>query len=297
MNKKCGFVALIGEPNVGKSTLLNALVGTKLSIVTPKPQTTRKKVVGIRTDNDSQMIFLDTPGVIEPRYELHRSMMQFVSYAIAEADLLGLIIDSYKQQTIAGSLSKEVTEMLQTTHKPKILILNKIDLLPNSRQILPTIEDASKTKIFTDFIPISAKKMAGIDELIKVIKYNLPEGNFLYDPDSLSTQNERFFVAETIREKLFVFYNDEVPYSTEVNIVEFKEREKGKWYISAEIVTEKESQKPIIIGKKGKKIKELGEIARKEIELHLEHEVYLELFVKVRERWRNDKNMLKNLGY
>lgn len=297
MNKKCGFVALIGEPNVGKSTLLNALVGTKLSIVTPKPQTTRRKVVGIRTDEDSQIIFLDTPGVVEPRYALHQLMLQSVGYATTEADLIGFIIDCSNYKTIAESLNKEITELLQSTDKPKILIFNKIDLLLNTKQVLLMIEDASKSGIFIDFVPISAKKMAGIDELINVIKHHLPEGEFLYDPDLLSTQNERFFVAELIREKLFVSYKDEIPYSAEVNIVEFKEREKGKWYISAEIVVEKETQKPIIIGAKGKRIKQLGEIARKEIELHLGHEVYLDLFVKVREHWRNDKNMLKYFGY
>lgn len=297
MNKKCGFVALVGEPNVGKSTLLNALVGTKLSIVTPKPQTTRKKVVGIRTDEDSQIIFLDTPGVVEPRYALHQLMLQSVGYATTEADLIGVIIDCSNYRTIAESLSKEITELLQSTDKPKILVLNKIDLLPNTKQVLPMIEDASKSEIFIDFLPISAKKMAGLDGLINVIKHYLPKGEFLYDPDLLSIQNERFFVAELIREKLFVSYKDEIPYSTEVSIVEFKEREKGKWYISAEIIVEKETQKPIIIGAKGKRIKQLGEIARKEIELHLGHEVYLDLFVKVREHWRNDKNMLKYFGY
>lgn len=297
MNKKCGFVALIGEPNVGKSTLLNALVGTKLSIVTPKPQTTRKKVVGIRTDEDSQIIFLDTPGVVEPRYELHQLMLQSVGYATAEADLIGFITDCSNHRTIAETLSKEITELLQSANKPKILIFNKIDLLANTKQVLPMIEAASKSGIFIDFVPVSAKKMAGLDELINVIKHYLPEGEFLYDPDLLSIQNERFFVAELIREKLFLSYKDEIPYSTEVNIVEFKEREKGKWYVAAEIIVEKETQKPIIIGAKGKRIKQLGEFARKEIELHLGHEVYLDLFVKVREHWRNDKNMLKHFGY
>ncbi len=297
MNKKCGFVALIGEPNVGKSTLLNALVGAKLSIVTPKPQTTRKKVVGIRTDENSQIIFLDTPGVVEPRYELHQLMLQSVGYATAEADLIGFVIDSYNYRNITESLSKEITELLQSADKPKILIFNKIDLLSDTKQVLPMIEDASKSGVFIDCVPVSAKKMAGIDELIKVIKHYLPEGEFLYDPDLISIQNERFFVSELIREKLFVSYKDEIPYSTEVNIVEFKEREKGKWYISAEIIVEKETQKPIIIGAGGKRIKQLGEFARKEIEIHLGHEVYLDLFVKVREHWRSDKNMLKYFGY
>jgi GTP-binding protein Era len=297
MKTKCGYVALIGEPNVGKSTLLNALVGTKLSIVTPKPQTTRKRVVGVRTDEDSQMIFLDTPGIVEPRYELHRVMMQYVDFAIAEADIIGFMIDVaiHKDPTVA--LTEQVKERLKTFDKTLILILNKIDLLKDSKEVLPIIEEYNKLGLFREFVPISATKLAGVDELIKVFKQYLPEGEFLYEEDVLSTQSERFFVSELIREKLFTMFKDEVPYSTEVQIVDFKEREKGKWYISAEIIVEKETQKPIIIGAGGSRIKKLGEITRKEIENHLGVPVYLELFVKVRKNWRNNKNYLKFFGY
>ncbi|MCX7909633.1 MAG: GTPase Era [Ignavibacteria bacterium] len=297
MGKKCGFIAIVGVPNVGKSTLLNALVGIKLSIVTPKPQTTRKRVIGVRTDSDSQMIFLDTPGIIEPKYELHKIMMEYVDFALMEADLIGFMIDVTTQKDPKIVLQGEVEEKLKLTSKPLILILNKIDLLDNTKLVLPIIEDYSKLNIFKDFVPISATKLAGVDELIKVFKENLPEGEFLYDPDVLSTQNERFFVSELIREKLFSMYKDEVPYSTEVQIVEFKEREKGKWYINAEIIVEKETQKPIILGAGGNRIKRLGQSARKEIENHLGVPVYLELFVKVRKNWRNNKNMLKYFGY
>ncbi|MFN3270334.1 GTPase Era [Bacteroidetes/Chlorobi group bacterium Naka2016] len=297
MAKKCGYISLIGVPNVGKSTLLNALVGTKLSIVTPKPQTTRKRVVGVRTDEDSQMIFLDTPGIIDPKYELHRVMMQYVEFAIAEADLIGFMIDVSTQKDPKEVIKGEVEEKLQLTTKPMILILNKIDLLENTKLVLPVIEEYNKLNLFKEFVPISATKLAGLDELIKVFKQYLPEGEFLYDEEILSTQNERFFVAEQIREKLFTMYKDEIPYSTEVQIVEFKEREKGKWYISAEIIVEKETQKPIILGAGGSRIKKLGEVARKEIEIHLGVPIYLELFVKVRKNWRNNKNMLKYFGY
>ncbi|QLH53018.1 MAG: GTP-binding protein Era [Candidatus Kapaibacterium sp.] len=297
MAKKCGYISLIGVPNVGKSTLLNALVGTKLSIVTPKPQTTRKRVVGVRTDEDSQMIFLDTPGIIDPKYELHRVMMQYVEFAIAEADLIGFMIDVSTQKDPKDVIKDEVEEKLQLTTKPMILILNKIDLLENTKLVLPVIEEYNKLNLFKEFVPISATKLAGLDELIKVFKQYLPEGEFLYDEEILSTQNERFFVAEQIREKLFTMYKDEIPYSTEVQIVEFKEREKGKWYISAEIIVEKETQKPIILGAGGSRIKKLGEVARKEIEMHLGVPIYLELFVKVRKNWRNNKNMLKYFGY
>ena len=297
METKCGYVALIGEPNVGKSTLLNALVGTKLSIVTPKPQTTRKRVVGVRTDEDSQMIFLDTPGIVEPRYELHRVMMQYVDFAIAEADIIGFMIDVAIHKDPAVALTEQVKERLKTFDKTLILILNKIDLLKDSKEVLPIIEEYNKLGLFREFVPISATKLAGVDELIKVFKQYLPEGEFLYEEDVLSTQSERFFVSELIREKLFTMFKDEVPYSTEVQIVDFKEREKGKWYISAEIIVEKETQKPIIIGAGGSRIKKLGEITRKEIENHLGVPVYLELFVKVRKNWRNNKNYLKFFGY
>jgi len=297
MQKKCGYIALIGVPNVGKSTLLNALVGTKLSIVTPKPQTTRKRVIGVRTDEDSQMIFLDTPGIIEPKYELHKVMMQYVDYAIAEADLIGFMIDVVTQKDPREAIQGEIEEKLNLTTKPLILILNKIDLLENSKLVLPIIEEYNKLNIFKEFVPISATKLAGLDELIKVFKQYLPEGEFLYDEQFLSTQNERFFVSELIREKLFTMYKDEIPYSTEVQIVDFKERQKGKWYISAEIIVEKETQKPIILGAGGARIKKLGEVARKEIEAHLGTPIYLELFVKVRKNWRNNKSMLKFFGY
>jgi GTP-binding protein Era len=276
---------------------LNALVGTKLSIVTPKPQTTRKRVVGVRTDEDSQMIFLDTPGIVEPRYELHRVMMQYVDFAIAEADIIGFMIDVAIHKDPAVALTEQVKERLKTFDKTLILILNKIDLLKDSKEVLPIIEEYNKLGLFREFVPISATKLAGVDELIKVFKQYLPEGEFLYEEDVLSTQSERFFVSELIREKLFTMFKDEVPYSTEVQIVDFKEREKGKWYISAEIIVEKETQKPIIIGAGGSRIKKLGEITRKEIENHLGVPVYLELFVKVRKNWRNNKNYLKFFGY
>ncbi len=297
MNKKCGYIAIIGEPNVGKSTLINALIGTKLSIVTPKPQTTRKRVVGVRTDEDSQMIFLDTPGIIEPKYELHKVMMQYVDFAVSDSDLIALMIDVSNFVSVEDSLKKDVQERLRISEHPKIFILNKIDLLKNSKLVLPIISEFAKLGIFNEFVPISATKLAGTDELIKVFKQYLPEGEFLYDSEILSTQSERFFVSELIREKIFLLYKDEIPYSTEVQIVEFKEREKGKWYISAEIIVEKETQKPIILGAGGSRIKKLGEISRREIEMHLGRPVYLELFVKVRERWRSDKSTLKFFGY
>ncbi len=297
MTKKCGYIALVGVPNVGKSTLLNALVGTKLSIVTPKPQTTRKRVIGLRTEQNSQLIFIDTPGIVDPKYELHKLMMDYVEFAFTEADLIGFMIDATYQTNPKEVIYGELEAKLSTTTKPMILILNKIDLLKDTKLVLPIIDEFSKLKLFQEFVPISATKLAGINELIKVFKEYLPEGEFYYDEEILSTQNERFFVAELIRERLFSMYKDEIPYSSEVQILDFKERQKGKWYINAEIIVEKETQKPIILGSGGSRIKKLGEESRKEIENHLGYPIYLELFVKVRKNWRNNKNMLKFFGY
>lgn len=297
MTKKCGYIALVGVPNVGKSTLLNALVGTKLSIVSPKPQTTRKRVIGFRTEQDSQLIFIDTPGIVDPKYELHKLMMDYVEFAFTEADLIGFMIDVTYQTNPKEVIYGELQTKLYSTTKPMILILNKIDLLKDTKLVLPIIDEFNKLKLFQELVPISATKLAGINELIKVFKDYLPEGEFYYDEEILSTQNERFFVAELIRERLFSMYKDEIPYSSEVQILDFKERQKGKWYINAEIIVEKETQKPIILGSGGSRIKKLGEESRKEIENHLGYPVYLELFVKVRKNWRNNKNMLKFFGY
>lgn len=297
MTKHCGYIALIGAPNVGKSTLLNALVGAKLSIVSPKPQTTRKRVVGVRTNENHQLIFLDTPGIIDPKYELHKVMMQYVDFAIEEADIIGFMIDVVTHIDPKEIISSTIEENLKSSGKPSILILNKIDLLKNTKLVLPIIEAYTKSELFKEYVPISATKLAGIDELLKVFKQYLPIGEFVYDEEILSTQNERFFVSELIREKLFKMFREEIPYSTEVQIVDFVERQRGKWYINAEIIVEKETQKPIILGAGGSRIKKLGEVARKDIEAHLGQQVYLDLFVKVRKNWRNNKSMLKFFGY
>ncbi|MFN3307011.1 MAG: GTPase Era [Candidatus Kapaibacteriota bacterium] len=297
MDRHCGYVTLVGAPNVGKSTLLNALVGVKLSIVSPKPQTTRKRVVGVRIEGNYQVIFLDTPGIIDPKYELHKLMMQYVDYAIVEADIIGFMIDVVTHKNPKEIITNALEEKLKSTGKPLILVLNKIDLLENTKMVLPIIDSYAKIELFKEYVPISAAKLAGIDELLKVLVQYLPKGEFLYDEEILSTQNDRFFVAELIREKLFKMYREEIPYSIEVQIVEFLERQKGKWYINAEIIVEKETQKPIILGAGGSRIKKLGEVARKDIEAHLGQQVYLELFVKVRKNWRNNKSILKFFGY
>lgn len=297
MNTKAGFVAIIGRPNSGKSTLMNSILGTKLSIVTRKAQTTRKRVIGIYSDDNLQLVFIDTPGIINPKYQLQKTMMEYVEETLKDADIILLVIDSLKFHTTEEFFSEETLEAIKTAKQPKIAVFNKIDLLDDIKLLLPKIDELSKLEIFDEIVPVSAKKLSGVDTITNVLSRYTPENEFYYDPEHISTQQERFFVAEIIREQIFKFYSEEVPYSTEVQIMEFKEREMGKWYISANIIVEKKSQKIILIGENGQKIKQLGKRARIQIENFLEMPVYLELFVKVREKWRNDKKRLKSFGY
>ncbi len=295
MDTKAGYVAIIGKPNSGKSTLLNAIMGTKLSIVTPKPQTTRKRVLGIYTHEKSQIVFLDTPGVLSPKYTMQKIMMGYVDGAVSESDVLVVILDMEKYPK--EGLTADIRNIVENSGKPAIVALNKVDRLLDRKGVLPIIADLIKTGLFKDIVPISALKEMNVTELLQTIDQYLPEHEFFYDEDLLSTQNQRFFVSELIRENIFLLTKEELPYSTEVSILEFKEREVGKWYIHAEIIVERDTQKRIIIGSGGALIKLIGERSRVRIEEHLEQEVFLELFVKVRAKWRNDSNRLRSLGY
>ncbi len=297
MNTKAGFVALIGKPNSGKSTLMNAIMGEKLSIVTNKPQTTRKRVKGIYSADDFQAVFVDTPGIVKPKYQMHRSMMNYVEEAVVETDIITVIIDSDAMKKGYDVPNEYIINLLKKNKAPKILLLNKIDLDADIKKMLPLVDEMNKLGIFDEIIPISALKNSNIDTYLNVLKKYMPESPFYYDPEMLSTQPERFFVSEIIREHVFKGYSKEIPYSTEVNIIEFKEREEGKWFIHAEIIVERKSQKIIIIGKKGAKIKDIGQRARADIEEHLQMPVFLELFVKVRDKWRDNPTMLKHYGY
>lgn len=294
---KAGYVTIIGKPNTGKSTMMNALIGSKLSIVSPKPQTTRKSVIGILTGDDYQIVFKDTPGVLSPRYELHKNMMQYVESAIAETDMIVVMIDLTDINFERPSFGKALSEFLQKIDKPAYLLLNKVDLIPDKKTILPIMYHFKSLDIFKEIIPISALNGDNLKELTEVLKQELPEGDFFYDPEQIGTQPQRFFAAEIIRENIFLAFEEEIPYSAEVQIAEFKEREEGKWFIAADIIVEKDTQKAIIIGKGGAKIKEIGEKSRIEIENHLDMEIYLKLFVKVRANWRKNKSMLGYYGY
>lgn len=293
---RCGYVTIIGEPNVGKSTLMNTLLQQKISIVTPKAQTTRHKVLGILSTEQFQMIFLDTPGIIKPKYLLHEVMMEFASLAIRDADVLFFMIDATKPGLDADVSHDEAFQKLKGLDKPVFLVINKVDAVEKG-ELLPVIDSYAKAYPFRETFPISALNGIGTAELTASAARLLPVHPPLYPTDIVSEQNERFFVSEIIREKIFLLTQEEIPYSTTVEIVEFKEREGGKTFISAEIYVERESQKGILIGKKGTMLKEIGRRARREIEEFLQHPVFLELHVKVHKEWRENRSALARLGY
>lgn len=290
---KAGYVALIGRPNVGKSTLMNALLGLKLSIVTPKPQTTRHRVLGILSRENHQLIFLDTPGILSPRYKLQEAMVKTAHRAIDEADVLLFMIEPEK--TIS-EINQNILNTLIQSRKPVILVINKIDTIEKEK-LLPIINEYQKRFLLEQILPISALKSDGLAELKQVLIDLLPTGMPFYPADMITDHPERFFVAEIIREKIFQRYGEEIPYSTTVTIEEFIERAHGKDYIRATIYIERDSQKGIIIGKQGAALKRVGQLAREAIERFLQRPVYLELFVKVKEKWRQREGDLRELGY
>ncbi|MEJ5304907.1 MAG: GTPase Era [Ignavibacteria bacterium] len=295
-NYKAGYVTIFGEPNVGKSTLMNAVLNTKLSITTPKPQTTRRKILGIYSDNEAQIVFLDTPGLIEPKYLLQQKMVEAIHNALDECDLILAVVD-VTEKVLKNFENKLIPLLLPFSGKKNIfLVINKIDLITKEEvlQIIDSMKDKFK---FDEIVPVSALHQFNVQELTNTIKKYLPVHPPYFPTDILSHEPERFFIAEIIREKIFETYRDEVPYSTEVIVVEYKERPKGKDYINAEIYVERESQKKIIIGKDGEALKRIGQKARKDIENFLGKEVYLELYVKVRENWRDNPRWIKTFGY
>ena len=294
---KSGFVAIIGRPNTGKSTLMNALLGERLSIITKKPQTTRKRILGILTKENYQVIFLDTPGILEPAYLLQKKLLSFVEQSVKDADILLFMVDIAADHE--GRFTFEdtnVQKILPIRNIKKLLLINKIDL-SNEETVKKFTQRIEKEEIFDRIIPISAQEKFNLDKVLGSIFEFLPEHPKYYPDDQLTDGSERFFVSEIIREKIFDYYRDEIPYSSEVVIEDFKEREKHKDFISAVIIIEKESQKPIIIGRKGDALKKVGLLAREAIEEFLGRPVYLELRVKVRNKWRSNPRLLKNFGY
>lgn len=302
---KSGYVCIVGEPNAGKSTLLNAVLGEKLSIVTAKPQTTRKQIVGIFNDETGvrpcQIVFIDTPGVMKPKYKLHKAMLKFADTALSDADVIVLIIDSKSYLDGARMLQTDLAfQRIANSTKPKILVMNKIDLV-RKEEVLPLLARLSQEASFNEIVPLSAIKAFNLVELIKAIHPYLPHTEPLFPTDIISTAPERFFVSELVREKIFKQFSEEIPYSTEVVVESFEENfeknPKRKDVIRCAIVVERESQKAILIGEGGTAIRKVGEAARREIEAFLDRPVFLELFVKVRENWRERDNQLRNFGY
>lgn len=294
---KSGFVNIIGRPNVGKSTLMNALVGERMSIITNKPQTTRHRIIGILSDDDFQIIFSDTPGVIQdPAYKMQEAMNRFVHSSFEDADIVLFVTEK-------GEVFEDDDPIIQRLHSiqvPLFLVVNKIDQMKDE-EVLKLIKEWNERLIFTESVPISALHKNNTERLLEVIKKYLPEGPAYYPKDQLTDRPERFFVSEIIREQILQQYKQEVPYSCEVLVIAFQEdttkRGEPLVRISAEIFVARKTQKGIIIGKSGSAIKRLGMEARKSIETFLEKKVFLELHVKVKDNWRNDERQLRHFGY
>ncbi|NET36055.1 MAG: GTPase Era [Cyanothece sp. SIO1E1] len=295
---RSGFVNIIGRPNVGKSTLMNALVGERMSIITNKPQTTRHRIIGILSGDDFQLVFSDTPGIIrDPAYKMHEIMNSYVKSTFEDADIMLFV-------TEIGEKFADDDPIIQRLKKvgdiPLFLVLNKIDL-HSQETILLAIQEWNERISFTETIPISALHKQNTDQLLKLVKEKLPEGPEYYPKDQLTDRPERFFVSEIIREKILEQYEQEIPYFTEVGVTEFKETttKSGEPLvrIHATIFVGRRGHKGIILGKQGRAIKRLGTAARKGIEAFLEQKVFLELFVKIKDNWRDDERTLKHFGY
>jgi GTPase len=289
---RCGTVAIVGRPNVGKSTLLNHILGVKLSITSRKAQTTRHRLLGIHTTEDTQFLFVDTPGFqLAHKSALNRVMNRTVQQVLAEVDVVLFVVES----TRFGQADRKVLELLPA-NRPVLLAVNKADQLDNKAQLLPYIEQRSAEFKFTEIVPVSAKRNLNLDDLLVAIRRYLPEQPAIYGEDELTDRNERFLAAELLREKVFRLLGEELPYSMTVEIEKF-EQEGALRRIHAAIIVDKEGQKPILIGKKGEKLKQISTEARQDMENLFGGKVWLETWVKVRGGWADDDRALKSLGY
>ncbi|MEZ4828535.1 MAG: GTPase Era [Bacteroidia bacterium] len=289
---KSGFVSIIGKPNAGKSTLLNQLLGKKLSIATPRAQTTRHRIFGIDSGENYQIVYSDTPGLIRPKYRLQERMVGFIGESLEDADLIVLLIavnETFPEEDLIALADK--------TDIPKILVINKIDEVEEDKVFL-RMKGIMDRFSFVEAIPVSALKGTNVEKLKSLVLQHLPEGPAYFDKDQISDRPERFFVAEIIREKIFLLLRQELPYSTQVVIDNFEEEEKeDRIYIQATIHVERQGHKGMIIGKQGSMLKKIGSMARKDIEAFLGQHVYLELYVRVTEGWKNSRNHLRDFGY
>ncbi len=291
MTHKAGFVNIVGNPNVGKSTLSNRLIGERLSIITSKAQTTRHRIFGIVNTEEYQIVFSDTPGVLKPRYKLQESMLKFSKSAITDADIILYITDTVEKP----DKNDEFLKMVKAVEVPVLLIINKIDLI-QQKELEEMTDYWRKELPNAEIFPASALHKFNIQNILNRIVELLPESPPYYDKDALTDKPQRFFVSEIIREKILLYYQKEIPYSVEVEVESFKEQANRK-HIRCIIHVARESQKGIIIGHKGLALKKLGTQARKEIETFLDQKVFLELYVRVTKDWRDKENILRNFGY
>ena len=288
---KSGFVNIIGNPNVGKSTLMNALVGERLSIITAKAQTTRHRILGIVSGDDFQIVYSDTPGILKPAYKLQESMMKFVNGALTDADVILYVTDTVEQ----SDRSAEILENIRRSAIPAIVVVNKIDL-SNSAALDALVARWHETLPEARIVPVSAREQFNIEGLFRTILELLPEGPAFYPKDTLTDKTLRFFASEIIREKILRFYDKEIPYCCEIAIDAYKE-EPAIDRIAATIHVARDSQKGIVIGHKGERLKRVGQAAREDLEQFLGKKVFLQLFVKVSDDWRNNERQLKQFGY
>jgi GTP-binding protein Era len=289
---KSGFVSLVGRPNAGKSTLLNRLVGTKLAIVSDKPQTTRNRILGVRNYDAGQVVFVDTPGIHKPLHRMNVRMVDVALEATRDVDLVVLVVDASEK---TGGGDRFMAGLVRKVERPVIVVLNKVDLVSRPR-VLPMIDAWSREHASAEIVPVSAVTGENVDRLETVILQHLPEGDPLYPPDYLTDQPERFFVAEMVREQVLQHTHAELPFSTAVVVDRFEEPdESGVMRLYCSILVERESQKPILVGRAGAMIKRIGTAARQELERFFDTRVFLDLRVKVRAEWREDERLLDEL--
>ncbi|MGH9200847.1 MAG: GTPase Era [Vicinamibacterales bacterium] len=289
----CGFVALVGRPNAGKSTLLNRLVGQKLAIVSDKPQTTRNRIIGVRQYPDGQIIFVDTPGVHRPLHRLNVRMVDTTVDALGEVDLIAVVVDASEP---GGAGDRYLMDLVRKAKAPRVLVLNKVDVC-DKQSLLPRLAEYQREVGFADLVPVSALTGENVDRLERVLISHLPEGEPIYPDDYLTDQPERFFVAELVREQVLQQTHDELPFSTAVLVDRFDDSDRaGLLRFYCTIVVERNTQKGILVGKGGARIKAVGTAARLELEKFFDTRVFLDLHVKVRDAWREDDRVLDSIG-
>ncbi|HYM23184.1 MAG TPA: GTPase Era [Vicinamibacterales bacterium] len=289
---KSGFVSLIGRPNAGKSTLLNRLVGTKIAIVSDKPQTTRTRILGVRNYDGAQVVYLDTPGIHRPLHRMNVRMVDAAVETVRGVDVLGVVVDATES---AGRGIQFVLDLAKDSNAAVFLVLNKIDLMKRPR-LLPIIDEYSRKGNFAEIVPLSAATGENVERLEKAIVDRLPEGEPPYPPDYLTDQPERVLAGELVREKLLQYTRDEIPFASAVIVERFDDAAKGLLKLHCSIVVDRESQKPIVVGRGGAMIKQIGTAAREELERFFGTKVFLDLRVRVKEEWREDDRVLKDLG-